>query len=413
MNSSALPTGWKEFQLGDLFKLSNGINAGKSSYGSGTPFINVLEVIENESLRESDISGLVTLPPKAKARYEVRRGDVLFNRTSETQDEVGLASVYLGDAPVVFGGFVFRGRPVTSNLCVEYAKYALRAPAVRRQITSSGQGGIRANVGQRDLKSVTVMLPDIPEQRAISGVLDDISTHIRILERLIAKKQAIKQAMLQQLLMGHAFFEGSLGPGDEIQLGAITTWLSGGTPDRNNATYWGGTIPWISAATLKHSRVYTSDQHLTEAGLRAGSKIAPAGATLILVRGMALHRETRIGMATRPVSFNQDVKALIPKPGILPEYLMYALQARSAQVLDLVSSAGSGTGVLDTQLLQRLSIWVPDESVQSGIVTAVDAIDRDVENVLQAIAKARAIKQGMSQELLSGRTRLSVQEPAL
>jgi type I restriction enzyme S subunit len=409
MNSSVLPTGWREFQLGDLFKFSNGINANKSFYGSGTPFINVLEVIENESLREADISGLVTLSSKAQARYEVRRGDVLFNRTSETQDEVGLASVYLGNASVVFGGFVFRGRPVASNLCADYAKYALRASAVRRQITASGQGGIRANVGQRDLKSVTVMLPDIPEQQVISGALDDISSHIKTLESLIAKKQAIKQAMLQQLLMGKASFGGALGSGDEIALGAITTWLSGGTPDRNNPDFWGGTIPWISAATLKRTFVRNSDQHLTEAGLRAGSKIAPTGSTLVLVRGMALHRETRIGMATRPVSFNQDVKALIPKPGILPEYLVYALQARNSQMRDLVSSAGSGTGVLDTQLLQRLQIWVPDESVQRTIVTAVNEIDREVENFFRVIAKARAIKQGMSQELLTGRTRLCVQ----
>lgn len=182
-----------------------------------------------------------------------------------------------------------------------------------------------------------------------------------------------------------------------VPLTAVTTWLSGGTPNRANASYWGGTIPWISAATLKRTRIRDSDQHLTEAGLRAGSKIAPAGATLVLVRGMALHREARIGMAIRPVSFNQDVKALVPKPGLLPEYLVYALQARSAQVLNLVSSAGSGTGVLNTQLLQRLPIWVPDENTQSNVVAAIASVDRHIETLERMIAKKQAIKRGMMQ----------------
>src|SRR4051812_49432585 len=105
--------GWHKYELGQLFSFSNGINADKSAYGSGTPFINVLEVITNESLTAQDIPGRVTLPKKVLARYQVKRGDVLLNRTSETQDEVGLTSVYVDEQPVVFGGFVFRGQPLT------------------------------------------------------------------------------------------------------------------------------------------------------------------------------------------------------------------------------------------------------------------------------------------------------------
>jgi type I restriction enzyme S subunit len=191
-----------------------------------------------------------------------------------------------------------------------------------------------------------------------------------------------------------------------VPLGSVTTWSSGGTPNRANSSYWRGSIPWISAATLKRSRIEDSDQHLTEEGLRSGSRLAPRGATLVLVRGMALHRETRIGLATRPVSFNQDVKALVPNPGLLPEFLLYALQARSGDILELVSSAGSGTGVLNTQLLKRLPVWVPDEETQRGVVAAVDAADRQVQTLERVISKKQAIEQGLLQHLLTGRSRL-------
>ncbi len=258
--------------------------------------------------------------------------------------------------------------------------------------------------------ALSIVIPPLAEQSRIADALADADAHIATLERMIAKKQAIKHGMMQQLLTGNVDFAVSPESGSEAALGAITTWPSGDTPDRNNPAYWSGPIPWISAATLRRSRVHDSDQHLTEAGVRAGSKLAPTGATLVLVRGMALHRETRMGMATRPVSFNQDVKALIPKPGIVPEYLVYALQAQSTRMLDLVSSAGSGTGVLDTQLLQRLPIWVPDETTQRRIVAAVDASDSNVEGLNRAIAKMQAIKQGMTQQLLTGRTRLPTKE---
>lgn len=191
-----------------------------------------------------------------------------------------------------------------------------------------------------------------------------------------------------------------------LPLVSITAWSSGGTPSRSNGAYWNGTIPWISAATLKGSRIGGSDQHLTAAGLRAGSNLAPKGATLVLVRGMALHRETRIGLAQLPVSFNQDVKALVPKAGILPEFLLYALQARSSQIRELVSSAGSGTGVLNTQLLQRLPIWVPSEEAQHAVVEAMSDADALIDSLERLIAKKQAIKQGMMQQLLTGRTRL-------
>ncbi|OZE80086.1 hypothetical protein CH304_18475 [Rhodococcus sp. 15-649-1-2] len=191
-----------------------------------------------------------------------------------------------------------------------------------------------------------------------------------------------------------------------IPLASITSWSSGGTPSRSNDTYWNGAIPWISAATLKGSRIHDSDQYLTEAGLRAGSNLAPKDAILVLVRGMALHRETRIGLATRPVSFNQDVKALVPKAGILPEFLLYALQARSNLIRELVSSAGSGTGVLNTQLLQRLPIWVPNEQAQHAVVETMSSVDHAITTLEHLSAKKQAVKQGMMQQLLTGRTRL-------
>jgi hypothetical protein len=137
--------------------------------------------------------------------------DLVFNRTSETQDEVGLSSVYLDDDTVVFGGFVIRGRPTCDFLDATYSGYALRAPPIRRQVIAKGQGAIRSNIGQADLRQVFAPLPPIPEQRAIAAALSDVDALIDALDQLIAKKRDLKQAAMQQFLTGQKRLPGFHG----------------------------------------------------------------------------------------------------------------------------------------------------------------------------------------------------------
>lgn len=191
-----------------------------------------------------------------------------------------------------------------------------------------------------------------------------------------------------------------------VPLGSITKWLSGGTPDRSRASYWNGSIPWISAATLKSFTIQQSDQAITKEAVRAGSRIAPVGSTLILVRGMSVHQEVRAGVVARPVAFNQDVKALLPAPCVDSRFLAYSLRAREAEVLQLVTSAGSGTGVLETEALKRLPVSIPPLPQQVEIVRVLDNVEDHILTLRKLAAKKQAIKQGMIQRLLTGAVRL-------
>jgi type I restriction enzyme S subunit len=195
-------------------------------------------------------------------------------------------------------------------------------------------------------------------------------------------------------------------PDDFVTLGSVTTWLSGGTPDRSNVSYWMGTIPWISATTLKQIEVGDSDQRVTPAAVRAGSRLAPVGSTLLLVRGSALHSEIRASIVTATVCFNQDVKALVPNSRLVPRFLTYVLHANANRLLRLVTSAGNTAGVLDTNVTKRLKIWVPVLPSQERIVGVCDDVERNITLLERLIAKKQAIKQGLVQQLLTGRTRL-------
>lgn len=191
-----------------------------------------------------------------------------------------------------------------------------------------------------------------------------------------------------------------------VALGDVTRWMSGGTPSRSIARYWNGTIPWISATTLKTSEISTSDQRVTAEAVVAGSKLAPLDSTLLLVRGSALHKEIRAGLVVGTVCFNQDVKALIPVSGLAPKFLTYSLLGRSHELLKLVSSAGNSAGVLDTKLVQAFEIWLPSAEEQQAIVGALSDADELVVSLERLIAKKRDIKQGAMQRLLTGKARL-------
>jgi type I restriction enzyme S subunit len=287
-----------------------------------------------------------------------------------------------------------------------YLLYALKSLTV--EIRGAGQTGSQSNVNTEIVKRLAVILPPEPEQKRVVEALRDFDRTIAALERLIAKKEAIKRGMMQGI-----FTHREVGSAAK-SLGRVTSsWLSGGTPNRANVEYWSGTIPWISASTLKALEVSSSGQNVTSLAVKAGSKMAPLHSTLILVRGSALHSEIRAALVTAPLCFNQDVKALVPSPELVPKFLTYSLHGNAVRLLQRVTSAGNTAGVLDTGVLRRFEIWVPDRSEQEKVVAMLDDVEENTAVLRRRLVQTKAIKQGMMQELLTGRTRLPVAEEVL
>lgn len=404
--TSPLPTGWSRTTIGDLATVSRGASPRPIasprwfSDTSDVAWVRIADLGRSDGLTLRRTTQRLSADGVARSRL-LPPGTLIMSIAAT----VGLPIV-TGIPACIHDGFVALQR--LNGVDRTFLLYALKS--LEPELRGAGQTGSQANVNTDIVNATPVLLPSEPEQRAIAEALVDADHQISVVQRLITKKDAIKQGLMQQLLTGEIRLPGHTEPWLEARLGAVTTWLSGGTPDRSNAAYWDGAIPWISAASLKNTRVHDSPQRITEAGLRAGSKLAPKGSTLVLVRGMALHREARIGLATRPVSFNQDVKALVPQPGLLPEFLLYALRGRSQKILDLVSSAGSGTGVLDTGLLKKLSIGLPDAGEQRAIIRLLRDADYELDAQREQLRKARSIKHGMTQQLLTGRTRLAPAE---
>lgn len=182
----------------------------------------------------------------------------------------------------------------------------------------------------------------------------------------------------------------------DLTLGDVTTWSSGGTPKKDVKEYWNGDIPWISANSMYGTRFSESELKITEAGLKNGSRLAEKDSILLLVRGGALHSRIPVGIATRDVAFNQDVKSLRAKEEFIsPWFLLFWLMAHETFLLNtVVEYTGIGAGKLDTKRMQSLPFKVPPRDEMIAIEQIAKALDdriallRETNTTLEAIAQA-------------------------
>lgn len=179
-----------------------------------------------------------------------------------------------------------------------------------------------------------------------------------------------------------------------VSLKDAAQFFSGGTPPKSKPEYWGGDIPWISAKSMKGSRFNDSDLKLTEAGLKKGSRLAPKDSILLLVRGSMLHQRIPVGIVTKNVAFNQDVKAIVPNEKFLPLYFYYCFAGREKELLSKVENTGIGAGKLDTAVLNKIEFYCPPLPEQKAIAHILGALDdkielnRQMNETLEAMAQA-------------------------
>ena len=173
------PLAWEQRKLGELLLFQNGFNGSSESFGSGTPLISVMDVLDDEFITHETVRGKARLNCEEASRYCVEYGDVLFQRSSENQEDAGTSNVYLDQhVSSAFGGFVIRGKKVGEYNPI-FIKYLLGSSFIREQITHRAQGAQHINVSQDTLADVALLMPSMREQEAVGLVflhLDNLIT---------------------------------------------------------------------------------------------------------------------------------------------------------------------------------------------------------------------------------------------
>ena len=165
------------------------------------------------------------------------------------------------------------------------------------------------------------------------------------------------------------------------RLGDIIQLKSGGTPDKSNPDYWGGSIPWISAKSMYDDFISTSDLFITEEGLQAGSKIAKKDSILLLTRGSGLFNRIPVCYVVSDVAYNQDVKNIVLKTEDVTsiKFLYYWLYGNKELLSSMLETTGIGAGKIDTKRFLNLSINLPSQKEQTRYIHLMDLLFDKIE----------------------------------
>ncbi|MGO0306884.1 restriction endonuclease subunit S [Endozoicomonas acroporae] len=184
-------------------------------------------------------------------------------------------------------------------------------------------------------------------------------------------------------------------------ISTITRWSSGGTPSKNKPEYWNGSIPWISAASMRGMYYSDSELKITDQAACV-AKMAEPNTLLLLVRGSTLWNRIPVGITTQQVAFNQDVKCIEPiMPFITPEFLLNWFLAHEHQLLNMVTGTGIGAGKLETSDLQQLEIYLPPLPEQKKIARILSSVDSKLALIDQQITTTQTLKKGLMQKLFT------------
>lgn len=395
-------TMWVEDDKGEIIAL-RGFNIGKNT-------INLRDVVR-----------ITSKLSKKLIRSKLCEYDVVYPCVGT----IGNAAVIYENDKYHIQQNIARITPKRERLNSEYLASYLISELAHKEVARFNATSSQPNVLVSSLRQYRVPCPStLEEQEKIAKVLSDTDALISELEKLIEKKQAIKTATMQELLTGKTrlpefalhedgtakgYKESELGqiPEDwEVKkIGEFTDCTAGGTPSTSVKSYWGGQHPWMSSGELHLKRVLDVKERITDAGLKYSStKYIPSDSVLMGLAGQGKTRGT-VAISKIKLCTNQSIASIFPSEEHNTEYLYYNLDSRYEELRGL-STGDGGRGGLNLSIIRKLVIPFPSLNEQNMIAQVLSDLDRELEQISIKLAKLNKIKQGMMQELLTGKTRL-------
>lgn len=394
-----IPDDWEVSALGSLVSETAPIRYGVVQIGpdvsGGVPIVPIkyLKGIATSVLHRSarEIEGRF-------AGSRVRGSDVLIS-VKGTVGRVGVV-------PDGFEGNIAREIArvrLRSGVEPLFVAFQLESGHTQQRINEAVVGTTRLEFSIAAVRQFEIALPSSQaEQRAIAAALADADALIAALEGMIAKKRDLKQAAMQHLLTGKTRLPGFSGEWEVKQLGELIASIGdGGTPATKNPEYFGGDIPWVVIDDIQ-SEIWKTQTSISELGLsRCSAKLWPAG-TLILSTGATIGE---VGIAKVALATKQGICGIVFQPKkAVADFMKYWFAANRS--LLMAKAQGSTIFEVRPPTLAKIEGSFPAVEEQTAIAEVLSDMDADLAALETQAAKARAVKQGMVQELLTGRVRL-------
>jgi len=397
--SKGMPKEWLTQTIGSLGSTFNGLT-GKSAkdFGSGEPFITYLQVF-NGINSDIDKYGRVKIEQNEKQK-QVQYGDILFTTSSETPEEVGIASVFLESEITPFlNSFCFGFRLHNQNILFpNFAYYYFAGNNFRKSIFPLAQGSTRYNLSKTSCLKLEINFPPFPEQKKIASILTSVDEVIENTQKQIDKLQDLKKGTMDELLtkgIDHTDFKdselGRIPKSWEVKRLDEVSNISRGKfshRPRNAPEFHDGNHPYLQTGDIPNdvTDITSFTQTLNDRGLGV-SKLFPKG-TLVLTIAATIGE---VGILTFDSCFPDSLVGINCKTDkITPYFLLYSLRFAKQKLISEAPESAQKNVNLD--ILNPFLIKVPALNEQKGIETILLSIDRNLKEKTRKLLQTQSLK---------------------
>ena len=360
---------WEQRKLSDLMTFSNGINAPKENYGTGTKMISVMDILNPLPIKYDNILNSVAVDKKIEDKNKVEKGDLIFVRSSEIVEEVGWAKAYKEDRYALYSGFAIRGKRISSynayfiELTLNYAN--------RKEVERRAGGSTRFNVSQEILNSLTVLTPLISEQNQIDLFFTKIDNTIALHQLKLDLLKEQKKGYLQKMFPKNGAkvpelrFAGFADDWEERKLSNYIT-ITGGNAWKSSDYSIGGDYLVVTIANVQGQRNIND---------KIGNKISVAdpGKYLLKREDILVSLTGNVGRVSRmtdiPAVLNQRVGLVKPKTKkIDDEFLFQVLSNRRFESSMVASGQGAAQANISNNDVLSYELLVPQDVREQSII---------------------------------------------
>ena len=356
---------WEEHTLSEYLEFKNGLNPDAKRIGSGLPFISVMDILSEGVINYDNIRGKVNATEKEIECFGVKDGDLLFQRSSETLEDVGRANVYMDNRTAIYGGFVIRGRKI-GNYDPLFFKYLLATPLARKRTCRMGAGAQHFNIGQEGLSKISLYFPSIEEQRKIAEFLSLIDERIATQNKIIEKLQSLIKGLDELMTV---LLKGKLYPFSSFYIKAG----EGGTPTTSVVEYYTeGTIPFIKIEDLSCKYLTNNKDFITELGMQKSSAWLIPSKSVIYSNGATIGA---ISINEYPVCTKQGILGIVPNTNINVEYLYLLMSSSyfSKEISRIITEGTMKTAYLKD--INHIKCPLPSMAQQKNITNLTSSIE--------------------------------------
>ncbi len=380
-----LPEDWevKSFsQVGDYYK-GKGISMNDTKT-SGFPCIMYGDIYVKFDTHFSHCDYYIdqlTAQQSVKANPE----DLFFTASGETAEDIGRCVSYQGTEPIYIGGDIIAIHPYSTYNSL-FLSYVQNSVDLKRQKASFAQGHSVVHISSESIKKCKFACPLLPEQKAIATALSDIDSLIDSLEKLIAKKKAIKQGAMQELLTGKRRLPGFSGKWKTVKFGDTNIQvIKGQIITKNYANI--GTIPVIAGGKIP--AYYTDISNRNGKTITISASGASAGFVNMYVGAI----------------FASDCSTISESKEYNISFVYYLLLNAQNEIYSM-QTGGAQPHIHPNDINSLNVFYINDIKEQTAIASILSDMDSEIEQLEKNLSKYKKIKSGMMSELLTGRIRL-------